>query len=172
MNLSDLLAGAVQNPTQQANPTDMSSLLGSVQQLSQRAGTDPSTIQSLLTAVGPHVRDALAQKQSTQGEQEAQAIVSAHQGTEADPQAVNRLFSPEAQERVAQDAAGRTGLDMGTVKSLLPIVVPLILKMLHGGSSTEGGGNPLLSSLLGAGQEGQMDVGKALNLVSTFFGNR
>lgn len=172
MNLSELLAGAVQNPSQQANPTDMSSLLGAVQQLSQRAGTDPGTIQTLLSAVGPHVRDALAQKQSAQGEQEAQAIVATHQGTEADPQAVNRLFSPEAQDRVAQDAAGRTGLNIDTIKSLLPVVVPLILKMLHGGASTEGGGNPLLSSLLGAGQSGQMDVGNALKLVSTFFGNR
>jgi hypothetical protein len=172
MNLSELLAGAVQNPGQQANPTDMTTMLGVVQQLSQRAGTDPGTIQQLLSTVGTHVRDALAEKQSAQGEGEAQAIVAAHQGTEPDPQAVERLFSPEAQQRVTQDAGARTGLNPQVIAGLLPVVVPLILKLLHGGASTQGGGNPLLSSLLGSGQQGQMDVGNALNLVSTFFGNR
>jgi hypothetical protein len=172
VNLSSLIMGAVQNPGQQAQAGQMGNLFGMVQQLSQQAGTNPDTMQTLMSTVGQHVRGALQQKRQAVGPEQAEAIVDQHAGTQPDPQVVDQLFSPQETDRITQEASQRTGLNGDMVRNLLPVVVPLILRMLQGGRSTQGGGNPLLSSFLDADRDGDMDVGDAVRMAATFFGNR
>ena len=83
-----------------------------------------------------------------------------------------RLFSPNQQENLAQFAAQQTGLNMGTIQQMLPILVPLVLNLLQTGSQTrnpQGGANPVLNAFLDADRDGDVDISDAIQLASRHF---
>ncbi|MBW4426352.1 MAG: DUF937 domain-containing protein [Nostoc desertorum CM1-VF14] len=169
MGLFDQILGAVANPNQQGSLGQLGGIVNSVQQMSDRTGTNPSTIQSVLSIVGSQVRSALQQKQATDGNQAAQTLVNQYAGTSPNPQAVNSLFSPQIQQQVAQVAAQRTGLDAGIVQQLLPLAVPLVLNFLKSGANVQnpqGGGNSVLNSFLDADGDGDVDIADAIQMAS------
>ncbi|MBD2726376.1 DUF937 domain-containing protein [Nostoc sp. FACHB-892] len=169
MGLFDQILGAVANPNQQGSLGQLGGIVNSVQQMSDRTGTNPSTIQSVLSIVGSQVRSALQQKQATDGNQAAQTLVNQYAGTSPNPQAVNSLFSPQIQQQVAQVAAQRTGLDAGIVQQLLPLAVPLVLNFLKSGANVQNpqaGGNSVLNSFLDADGDGDVDIADAIQMAS------
>ncbi|MBW4452927.1 MAG: DUF937 domain-containing protein [Nostoc indistinguendum CM1-VF10] len=169
MGLFDQILGAVANPNQQGSLGQLGGIVNSVQQMSDRTGTNPSTIQSVLSIVGSQVRSALQQKQATDGNQAAQTLVNQYAGTSPNPQAVNSLFSPQIQQQVAQVAAQRTGLDAGIVQQLLPLAVPLVLNFLKSGANAQNpqtGGNSVLNSFLDADGDGDVDIADAIQMAS------
>ncbi|MEH1833607.1 MAG: DUF937 domain-containing protein [Nostoc sp.] len=178
MGLFDQILGAVANPNQQGSLGELGTIVNTVQQLSdtyggqsQRTGTDPSTIQSVLSIVGGQVRSALQQKQATDGNEAAQTLVNQYAGTSPNPQAVDSLFSPQIQQQVTEVAAQRTGLDAGIVQQLLPLAVPLVLKFLQSGANAqnpETGGNPVLNSFLDADGDGDVDIADAIQMASRY----
>ncbi len=171
MGLFDQILGAVANPNQQASLGQLGSIVNTVNQLSDRTGADPSTIQSVLGIVGNYVRSSLQEKQATGGSEQAQALVNQYSGTSANPQAVNSLFSPTMQQQVAQVAAQRTGLDAGMIQQLLPLLVPVVLNFLQSGASAQNpqaGGNPVLNSFLDADRDGDVDIADAIKLASQY----
>ncbi|MEH2434315.1 MAG: DUF937 domain-containing protein [Nostoc sp.] len=178
MGLFDQILGAVANPNQQGSLGQLGSIVNSVQQMSdtyggqsQRTGTDPSTIQSVLSIVGSQVRSALQQKQATDGNEAAQSLVNQYAGTSPNPQAVNSLFSPQIQQQVAQVVAGRTGLDADMVLQLLPLAVPLVLNFLQSGANAQNpqaGGNSVLNSFLDADSDGDVDIADAIQMASRY----
>jgi hypothetical protein len=173
MGLFDQILGAVANPNQQGNLGQLGGIINSVNQLSDRTGTDPSTIQSVLGVVGNYVRSSLQQKRDTAGNEEAQAIVNQYAGTSPNPQAVNSLFSPQIQQQVAQVAAQRSGLDAGIIQQLLPIAVPIVLNFLQSGANAQNpqsGGNSVLNSFLDADGDGDVDIADAIQLASRHIG--
>jgi len=93
--------------------------------------------------VGNYVRAALQQKRSTNGYEEAQAVVNQYSGTYPNP--AHTLFSPHQEQQLAQDAAQRTGLNAGTIQAMLPILVPLVLNLLQTGSRVQ---NPQVDRIL------------------------
>jgi hypothetical protein len=171
MGLFDQILGAVANPNQQGSLGQLGNIVNSVQQMSDRTGTNPSTIQSVLSIVGSQVRSALQQKQATDGNEAAQTLVNQYAGTSPNPQAVNSLFSPQIQQQVAQVAAQRTGLDAGIVQQLLPLAVPLVLNFLQSGANAQnpqGGGNSVLNSFLDADGDGDVDIADAIQMASRY----
>ncbi|QLE58121.1 DUF937 domain-containing protein [Nostoc sp. TCL26-01] len=173
MGLFDQILGAVSNPNQQGNLGQIGSIINTVNQLSNSTGADPSTIQSVVGVVGNYVRSALQQKQATEGNAAAQAVVNQYAGTSADPQAVDSLFAPQTQQQVAQIASQHTGLDAGTIQQLLPVVVPLVLNFLQSGANAENpqtGGNSVLNSFLDADNDGDVDIADAMQLASRYVG--
>lgn len=174
MNLGDLIAGAMNNPNQQANPGEMGGIIGTLNQLSAQHGTDPSTVHSLMSTVGDYVRGALQQKREDVGREGVQDIARNFAGTSPNDAAVDHLFSDEEQQQIAQTAAGRTGVDPSLVRRMLPVLVPLVLKLLHSGTSTQpeaNGENPLLNAFLGGGQGDNMDLGSAVRMLGGMFGS-
>jgi len=173
MGLFDQILGAVANPNQQGNLGQLGSIINTVDQLSNSTGTNPSTIQSVLSVVGSQVRSALQQKQATEGNEAAQAVVNDYAGNSPNPQAVNSLFSPNIQQQVAEFAAQRSGLNAGTVQQLLPLLVPVVLNFLKSGANAQnpqGGGNPVLNSFLDADGDGDVDIADAIQLASRHMG--
>ncbi|MEH1939568.1 MAG: DUF937 domain-containing protein [Nostoc sp.] len=171
MGLFDQILGAVTNPNQQGSLGQLGSIVNTVQQLSDRTGTDPSTIQSVLSIVGGQVRSALQQKQATDGNEATQTLVNQYAGTSPNPQAVDSLFSPQIQQQVAQVAAQRTGLDAGIVQQLLPLAVPLVLNFLQSGANAQNpqaDGNPVLNSFLDADGDGDVDIADAIQMASRY----
>ncbi|MDZ8083545.1 MAG: DUF937 domain-containing protein [Nostoc sp. DcaGUA01] len=171
MGLFDQILGAVTNPNQQGSLGQLGSIINTVNQLSDRTGTDPSTIQSVLSIVGSQVRSALQQKQATDGNEAAQSLVNQYAGTSPNPQAVDSLFPAGIQQQVAQIAAQRTGLDPGMVQQLLPLAVPLVLNFLQSGANAQNpqaGGNPVLNSFLDADGDGDVDIADALQMANRY----
>ncbi|PMB06816.1 hypothetical protein CI592_10120, partial [Fischerella thermalis CCMEE 5328] len=116
MGLFDQIINAIDNPSQQGSTGQLGDIVNTVQQLSNRTGADPSTMQSVIGIVGGYVRSALQQKQAHDGNAEAQAVVNQYGGTSPSPQAVNSLFSLGMQRQVAEAVSQRTGLDAGMIE--------------------------------------------------------
>ncbi len=175
MNLFDQVLNAVNNPNQQASSNQLGSILNTVQQLSGNQGVNPSTTQALLSIVGGHVRSALQQKQQAGGSGQVESIVNQYSGTGANPTAVQSLFTTAQQQQVAQDASQKTGVNLNTVLTMLPILVPLVLNLLKTGASNsgnQGGGNQnansVLNFFLNNNQDSEIDIGSAVSLASRF----
>jgi len=170
MGLFDAIVGAINSPDQQASPDQLGSILGAVQQLSGSRNLDANTTQAMISLVGGFVRSALQEKSQAGGEAQAQAIVNQFGGTQPSPAAVQSLFSPQQQQQVAQATSQGTGLNLETVQTLLPVVVPIILNLLKTGAPTQSaqGSNPVLHSFLDTNGDGSFDVGDALNLAGRF----
>lgn len=169
MGLFDQILGAVANPQQQANPGQLAGILGAVGQLAGKTGTDPATINTIVSVLGNHVRNALQTQQATAGPQQAHATVEQYSGTEPNPQAAQAVFGQQ-QQQVVEDTAQKTGVTAATIQSLLPVVVPIILNLLRSGASTQNPqqANPVLGSFLDGDGDGDTDVADVLSMVGRF----
>jgi hypothetical protein len=171
MGLFDQIINAIDNSKQEASSGQMATILSTMQQLSDSYGAEPSTVQSVLSVVGNYVRAALQQKRSTDGYEEAQAVVNQYSGTYPNPQAIHTLFSPNQEQQLAQDAAQRTGLNAGTIQAMLPILVPLVLNLLQTGTrvqNPQGGSNPVLNTFLDADRDGDVDIADAMQMAGRY----
>ncbi len=172
MSLFEQIINAIDEPTQQASPGQLGDIFSTVQQLSNNSNTDPSTIQSVLSIVGNHARSALQQKRANEGPQQTQNFVNQFGGTNPSTQAVQMLFSTPQIQQIAQEAERRTGLNAGMIQSMLPILVPIVLKFLQTGSNTQNpqGANPVLNTFLDADGDGDVDIADAMQMAGRYIG--
>lgn len=173
MDFTQLLSSALGNPSQRANPDDMTNILGTVQRTASQHGANPAIAPTLLSTVGSFVRSALNDRRRERGPGEAEALVDRYGGLQPNPQAVESLFSPQEQARLERSVSQETGLQANVVQAMLPLLVPLVLKFLQGGSPAQAGGagtNSLLSSFMDADRDGDVDIGDALRMVQGFKG--
>lgn len=172
MSLFDQILGAIENPNQQGSPGQLGEIFSTVQQLSNNANTDPSTIQSVLSVVGSYARSALQQKRADEGEQQTQEFVNQFGGTQPSNQAVNLLFSTPQIQQIVQEVESRTGLSSGTIQAMLPFLVPIVLKFLQTGNSASHaqGANPVLNTFLDADGDGDVDIADAMQMAGRYFG--
>ncbi len=173
MGLFDQVLGAIENPNQQGNVGQIGNIINTVQQLSNSAGTDPSTIHSTLGIVGNYVRSALQEKQAAEGNEAVQNVVNQFGGTSPSSEAVDSVLSPFIQQEVSQVVQERTGLDASVVQAFLPILVPLVLHLLQFGANAEnpqGGENPVLNSFLQGQGEGDFNITSVVQMATQFLG--
>jgi Bacterial protein of unknown function (DUF937) len=170
MGLFDQILGAVVNPNQQGSLDQLGGIINAVQQLSGNTGADSSAMKSVMSIVGGQVRSALQEKQANEGPDAVQALVSQFAGNSSNPLAVASLFSPGMQQKVAEIASQRTGIDAGTIQQMLPTVVPMVLNFLNAGANAQGGGNSVLSSFLDADGDGDTDIADAIQMASKYMG--
>lgn len=170
MPLFDQILAAVQNPNQQANPDQLSSILGTVQQLSSQSGVSPTATQDVLSMLTGYVRSSLQEKRATGGTSQLEAILGQASNHPSNA-AVQALFTPTQQRQISEAIAQRTGLNAGTVEGMLMVLVPLVLSLLKTGAPTAGGsasGNSVLNSFLDADGDGDVDLGDTLKMAGRF----
>jgi hypothetical protein len=177
MGLFDQILGAIENPNQQANPSQIGSIVNVVEQLASTHSVDSSTTQTVMSIVGGYVRSALQQQATTGTTQPAATVEQYGSTTNPSMAAVQALFTPQQQQQVAQEVAQRTGLNLGTVGAMLPVIVPIVLNLLKTGASTQSSGstqssNSVLSSFLDADSNGAVDIGDAISIASQFLNQR
>jgi hypothetical protein len=170
MGLFDQVVSALNNPNQEASSDQLGSILSVVGQLSGNQGLDAASTQTLLSVVGQHVRGALNEKRQTGGQGLAESLVTQFSGTQANPDAVANLFSQREQTATVQDAASKTGIDPQTIQALLPLLIPVVLKFLQQGNTTQtaAGGNSVLSTFLDSDGDGDTDIGDAISIAGRF----
>lgn len=174
MGLFDQIISAVGNPEKQGSMEQIGNVINTVQQLSGNAGADKSTMQSAMSIVGNFVRSSLQEKRVAQGEEAVQSLVNEHGGTSPNPQAVSSLFSPQMQQQISEAVSQRTGLDMNTIQSMLPMLVPMVLNLLKTGASSQNpqqGNNPVLNSFLDADGDGDVDMADMMQMASRYMGS-
>jgi hypothetical protein len=171
MGLFDQIVSALNDPDLQANTGQLESILNTVQQTANNAGVSPDTTEAAMSMLGGYVRSALQQQRMNQGQDSVQEMVNQYGGTGTSQAAVNQIFSPQQQEQVASAIAQRTGINGNTLKSLLPILVPLVLNLLQTGTNTrkpQQGNNPVLSGFLDADGDGDVDIADAMRLAGRY----
>ena len=168
MGLFDQIMGAIANPNQQANPDQMSDILGTVQQIASHNNLDAGAGETMVSMVGGYVRSALQQQQAEGGDSKVAAIVNQFGGIGSNPAAVSALFSSDQQAQIATEIVQRTGLPAGTIQGLLASLIPILLNLLGSGKTLEGNSNPLLNNFLDANNDGNVDLGDAMRLASRF----
>ena len=174
MGLFDQIINAVGNPEKQGSMEQIGNLINTVQQLSGNAGADQSTMQSAMSIVGNFVRSSLQEKRAAQGDEAVQSLVNEHGGTSANPQAVSSLFSPQMQQQLSEAVSQRTGLDMNTIQSMLPMLVPVVLNLLKTGAGSQNpqqANNPVLNSFLDADGDGDVDMADMMQMASRYMGS-
>jgi hypothetical protein len=173
MGLLDQLMGAVSNPNQQANPDQLGAIFNTVQQISGNQGVDPSATQSVLSALGGHVKTALQQQQQTNGAEGVASMVSQLSGTNPSAGAIDAIFGGN-QQQVVQSVSQQSGVNASTIQAMLPALIPVIMGVLQSGAMTQGGapgaggGNPLLNAFLDGDRDGDTDLGDLMSMAGKF----
>ncbi|MGB7444043.1 MAG: DUF937 domain-containing protein [Coleofasciculaceae cyanobacterium] len=170
MTLFNQILNAIDNPDRLANAGQLANILGTVNQLSNNSQADTSTIQTLMSVVGKYARPALQAKRDNEGEEQAQSFVNQFSGTQPNNQAVNLLFNNPQIQQLIEEAERRTGLGAGTIQSLLPTLVPLVLNLLQTGASTQNsqGSNSVLNAFLDSDGDGDIDINDAMKMAGRF----
>jgi hypothetical protein len=178
MALFDQILGAIQNPNQQANSDQLSTILNTVQQVASSQGVQPSATNDVMSMLGGYVRSALQQQAATGGRGQAEAIVNQFGGTHPSTAALQALFTPQQQQQVAQAISQRTGISSDAIVSMLPILIPVVLNLLKSGANRTGqatssnGSNPVLGAFLDADGDGDVDVGDAISMAGRYLNQR
>lgn len=152
--------------------TTLEQMLGSqADQIGARIGADPAQTQAAISAALPALLAGL-QGQATPGSGLQQAIEQDHDGAILDdlggylngtanlsprttngPGILEHVLGSREQD-VAQAVSAKSGLDLGSIMQLLPLLAPIVMGMLgkqarSEGSSGGGGGLGDLGSILG-----------------------
>ncbi|MFP4007851.1 MAG: DUF937 domain-containing protein [Spirulinaceae cyanobacterium] len=170
MSLFNTILGAIDNPERQANSNQLGNIINTIQSLSQNTGANQDSLQTAVSVVGKYARSSLQQKRQQGGEEEVNNLVNQYGGTQANSQIVNVLFSTPQIQQMVSEIESRTGLSAGTVQSMLPVLVPLVLNFLQTGKNTQNplSSNPVLSSFLDADGDGDVDLADAMQMASKY----
>lgn len=142
-------------------------LSGQADRIGSRIGADPGQTQSAVSAAIPVLLAALGQEASSPGLREA--LERDHDGSVIDnldgyvdgtatlnPRATDGVgilkhTLGDRQQGVAQALSTKTGLDLGSIMQLLPILAPIVMGLLGKQARSEGSGGGLgdLGSILG-----------------------
>ena len=165
MLLPDLIARAVRDPMTQGNPGEMHRLLELVEALPARLGSSQASVRELIADVANALRDSLRAARERLDADELTCLVRRHAGLEPDPGAVDALLSAEQRQDLDAQAGADTGLDPARVADALPVVVPLVLKLVDTGGPCRPGEqrvNAVLEAFLG---DERHDMGECVRLL-------
>lgn len=164
---------AINNPGQQASVGQLDALMGSVQQLANSHGIEPSAMETILSGLGSSLRPALQQQATTGG---LGGLLGQLGAGSASGGLLSSLLTPQLQQQLVQMLTQRTGISAGVIQSLLPSLIPIVVQLLNMGSSTDGpaGGlasitsNPLLRSFLDSDNDQDVDLGDVFKFAGRF----
>ena len=184
-----------------------------VNDISRRIGADPGKTQAAIDGAVPILLAALGKEAADPSRRSGlhQAISEDHDGSiidnlqsylngqmsgkAADGQGIVDHVLGDRQEAAKQALAGKSGLDLGTIASLLPLLAPIVMGMI--GKKNQGGGlsmdtitdvlggdtqraanqspdiGDILGSVLGGGGQGQPGGSGGLgDVLGSIFGKR
>lgn len=171
MPFADLIARTVRDPLTQGNPGEMHRLLDLVDALPQRLQTTPAAVRALLSAVAVGLREPLLAAREAAGDEDLLALVRRGCGLEPDAPCVARILTLDQRAALDDRAAAATGLDPGTVAEALPLLVPIVLKLLDAGSPVRHG-DRAPNAILDAFLVENVDMGEAIRLLAASLGAR
>ncbi len=98
--------------------------------------------------------------------------VQKYSGTSPNTESVDAVMSPQKQQQMAEEAATSTGLNTEVIKSMLPILIPVVLQLLQTGATKAKNpgqvNNSVLHSFLDTDGDQDVDIADALSLAKRF----
>ncbi|MEA5572389.1 DUF937 domain-containing protein [Calothrix sp. UHCC 0171] len=166
----DLLS-AINNPNQQANVSQLQSIISSVQNLTANQGINNSQLQSIISIVGEQIRPALQQQQAIIGKGRLENLVSQVVTSGAGGSAFQSLFSPQLMQQIAETVTQKTGVNLSVVQSVIATITSTALSLLEMGAPQTGAwgtSNPLLNSFLDTDNDDDTDLGNVMKFANRF----
>jgi hypothetical protein len=169
MSFFQTILDSIANPNHAGNQQDLSRLVNIAQALPLGQGAQQN-LQPILGVLGGHLQDALSQQQQEGGHGAVQQTVTNLSQPGVGIQQVQDLFGQERFNNLTDEISKRTGLDSQLIVELLPMLIPVLMKLLATGNhqSDPQVSNPVLNNFLGSGQNGGALLTEAFQLASRF----
>jgi hypothetical protein len=169
MSFFQTILDSIENPNHAGSQQDLSGLLNVAQALPLGQGAQQN-IQPILGVLGAHLQDVLNQQQQNSGQAAVQQTVTNLSQPGVGVQQVQNLFGQERFNGLIDEISQRTGLNSQLVLGLLPMLIPVLMKLLATGNhqSDPQAPNPVLNNFLGTSQNGGALLTEAFQLASRF----
>jgi hypothetical protein len=170
MSLFFDVLSSINNPNQQGSIEQLSSVMGSVQQLAGSQGMNNDQMGSILNALGGALQPALKQQAGTIGASQLEGMIGKLTGA-GGAAALASAIPPQMQEQIIQAIAQKSDMNAGMVQTMLPKLLPVVMGLLGMGATkpgVAGGGNALLSAFLNSGTPGTTDLGTVMQFAGRF----
>jgi hypothetical protein len=169
MSFFQTILDSIENPNHAGSQQDLSGLLNVAQALPLGQGAQQN-IQPILGVLGAHLQDVLNQQQQNSGQAAVQQTVTNLSQPGVGVQQVQNLFGQERFNGLIDEISQRTGLNSQLVLGLLPMLIPVLMKLLATGNhqSDPQAPNPVLDNFLGSSQNGGALLTEAFQLASRF----
>lgn len=168
MSFFQTILDSIENPNHAGSQQDLSGLLNVAQALPLGQGGQQN-LQPILGVLGAHLQDVLNQQQNS-GQAAVQQTVTNLSQPGVGVQQVQNLFGQERFNGLIDEISQRTGLNSQLVLGLLPMLIPVLMKLLATGNhqSDPQAPNPVLNNFLGTSQNGGALLTEAFQLASRF----
>ncbi|WP_035991330.1 DUF937 domain-containing protein [Leptolyngbya sp. KIOST-1] len=170
MSLFFDVLSSINNPNQQGSIDQLSSMLGSVQDLAGSQGLSSDQVGSLLNALGGALQPALQQQASGLGAGQLDGMLGKLAGA-GGAAALTSAIPPQMQQQIIQAVAQKSGMNPGMIQTLLPKLLPVVMGLLGMGAAKPGapsGGNPLLGAFLNPETANTTDLGTVMKFAGRF----
>ncbi len=168
MSFFQTILDSIENPNHAGSQQDLSGLLNVAQALPLGQGGQQN-LQPILGVLGAHLQDVLNQQQNS-GQAAVQQTMTNLSQPGVGVQQVQNLFGQERFNGLIDEISQRTGLNSQLVLGLLPMLIPVLMKLLATGNhqSDPQAPNPVLNNFLGTSQNGGALLTEAFQLASRF----
>jgi hypothetical protein len=169
MSLFQSILDSVENPNHAGSQQDLQGLANLAQLLPPGQGA-PQNVQPILGVLGSHIQDALNRQQQTAGPAAAQQTVTDLAQPGVGVQDLEGLFGQSGLNSLIQEIAQRTGLNSQVIMTFLPMLIPVVMKLLAAGThqTDPQAPNPVLNGFLGSNQNGGALLSELFQLTSQF----
>lgn len=181
MSLLNLIVNAIDNPEQEASADQLIHIAQTLQKASDNTETSVPVLESAMSILGKHTKSVLQQKRNQEGEASVEDLVNQYGGNHTNSEAVSSIFSNDQLGRILAEISARTGINENNLKSLIPLLLPLVLNLLKTGNrnsnypmsnqpnySQNRGQNSVLSGFLDTDGDGDVDIMDALSLARRY----
>ena len=169
MSLFQTIMDSVANPNHAGSQSDIQGLANLAQLLPAGQGTEQN-IQPILGVLGSYLKSALNQQQQTAGPVAAQQTVTNLAQPGVGVQDLQGLFGQSGLNNLIAEIAQRTGLNSQVIMAFLPMLIPVVMKLLATGThqTDAQAPNPVLNGFLGSNQSGGELLSGIFQLASQF----
>jgi hypothetical protein len=190
MGLFYEILSSINDPNREGSVEQLGSIVNSVRQLADNYGVDASTMQTVMSTVGKQMRSALKQE-SSEGTQQLGGLLgniagggigqlgqgqlgnlgNLVGGSNFNMAAIESLIPAQLRQQMVLSIAQKTGMNLDSIKDMLPTLIPTVLNLLKMGASNSGApniNNPLLQSFLDSDGDGDTDLGDVLKFANRF----
>lgn len=170
MSLFFDVLSSINNPNQQGSIDQLSSVMTSVQQLTGSQGMSTDQLGGILNALGSALQPTLKQQAATLGTGQLEGMLGKLAGN-GGAAALAAAIPPEMQQQLIAAVAQKSGLNSGTIQTLLPKLLPVVIGLLGMGAAKPGAassGNPLLKAFLDSNSPNTTDLGTVMKFAGRF----
>ena len=155
MSLFQCILDSIENPNHAGNQQDLQGLANLAQLLPPGQGAQQN-VQPILGVLGSHIQDALNRQQQTAGPAAAQRTVTDLAQPGVGVQDLEGLFGQSGLNNLIEEIAKRTGLNSQVIMTFLPMLIPVVMKLLAAGThqANPQAPNAVLNGFLGSNQNG------------------